>query len=99
VRVLRRLEAASAEPQELADLAQVAGLSRYHFLRTFKRVTGVTPHQWVLRARLRDAARRLTETRAPITEIALDVGFEDLSNFIRTFRAEFGMSPSRYRGR
>jgi AraC-like DNA-binding protein len=99
VRVLRRMEARSAEPHALADLARLAGLSPYHFLRTFKRVTGVTPHQWVLRARLRDAARRLVETRAPITEIALDVGFEDLSNFIRTFRAEFGVSPSRYRGR
>jgi AraC-like DNA-binding protein len=99
VRVLRHLETASDEPQALGDLARVAGSSRYHFLRTFKRVTGVTPHQWLLRARLRDAARRLAETRAPITEIALDVGFEDLSNFIRTFRAEFGMSPSRWRGR
>jgi AraC-like DNA-binding protein len=67
------------------------------FLRTFKRVTGVTPHQWVLRARLREAARRLAETRAPVTEIALDVGFEDLSNFTRTFRAEFGASPREYR--
>jgi AraC-like DNA-binding protein len=97
--VLRRLEAGSAEPHGLADLARIAGLSPYHFLRTFKRVTGVTPHQWVVRARLRDAARRLVETRAPITEIALDVGFADLSNFIRTFRAEFGVAPSRYRGR
>jgi len=52
----------------------VAGISRYHFLRTFKLVTGVTPHQWLLRSRLRDAA-----------------------NFVRTFRAEFGVSPGRYR--
>ena len=99
VRVLRLLEARSDEPHALTDLARTAGLSPFHFLRTFKRVTGVTPHQWLLRARLRDAARRLVETRAPITEIALGVGFEDLSNFIRTFRAEFGVSPSSYRGR
>ena len=45
-----------------------------------------------------DAARRLAATRRPVTEIALDAGFDDLSNFIRTFRAEFGVSPSRYRG-
>jgi AraC family transcriptional regulator len=77
----------------------VAGLSPFHFLRTFTRVTGITPHQWLLRARLHDAARRLVETRAPVTDIALDVGFDDLSNFIRTFRAEFGVSPTRYRGR
>jgi len=68
------------------------------FLRTFKRVTGITPHQWLLRGRLRHAAERLSSSREPITEIALDVGFDDLSNFIRSFRREFGVSPSRYRG-
>ncbi len=96
-RVLRHLESRIVEPHPLADLARVAGLSRYHFLRTFKRVTGVTPHQWLLRARLREAAERLVASRDPVTDIALRVGFEDLSNFIRSFRAEFGMSPSRYR--
>ena len=98
-RVLRRLEAQTAERHPLGDLARAAGLSPYHFLRVFKGVTGVTPHQWLLRARLREAAHRLATSRAPVTEIALDVGFDDLSNFIRTFRAEFGVPPSRYRGR
>lgn len=98
-RVLRHLEDTASEPHRLADLAQAAGLSRYHFLRTFKAVTGATPHQWLLRARLRDAARRLAMSKQPVTEIALDCGFDDLSNFIRTFRAEFGISPSRYRAR
>jgi AraC family transcriptional regulator len=98
-RVLRRLESRAVEPHPIADLARTAGLSRYHFLRTFKRVTGTTPHQWLLRARLRDAAQRLTSTRDPVTEIALDVGFDDLSNFIRSFRAEFGVSPRGYRAR
>lgn len=97
-RVIRELEGSIAEPHPLADLAQSAGLSRYHFLRTFKAVTGVTPHQWLIRARLREAARRLAASKQPVTEIALDAGFDDLSNFIRTFRAEFGASPSRWRG-
>jgi AraC family transcriptional regulator len=96
-RVLRYLESRIVEPHNLADLARIAGLSRYHFLRTFRCVTGVTPHQWLLRARLREAAQRLVASRDPVTDIALRVGFEDLSNFIRSFRAEFGMSPSRYR--
>ncbi len=96
-RVLRQLESRAEQPHSLTELARIAGLSRYHFLRTFRCVTGVTPHQWLLRARLRDAARRLVTSRTPVTEIALDVGFDDLSNFIRSFRAEFGVSPGRYR--
>jgi AraC-like DNA-binding protein len=96
-RVLRLLEAHRDERLSLAELARVAGLSRFHFLRTFKRVTGITPHQWVLRARLRDAAGLLAETSEPITSVAMDVGFDDLSNFVRSFRAEFGVAPSRWR--
>jgi transcriptional regulator GlxA family with amidase domain len=95
--VLRYMAARSAEPHTIAALASMAKLSPYHFLRSFKSVTGVTPHQWLLRARLQAAAGKLARTRAPVTEIALDVGFDDLSNFTRTFRAEFGTSPRQYR--
>lgn len=95
--VLRHLAAHSAEEHTTAGLARMAGISPYHFLRTFKQVTGVTPHQWLLRARLRDAAQRLATSRERITDVALDVGFEDLSNFVRSFRAEFGVSPRAYR--
>jgi len=95
--VVKYLEANAVQSLRLEDLAQMAGLSRYHFLRAFKTVTGVTPHQWVLRTRLRDAAQKLATCRSPVTEIALDAGFADLSNFIRSFRAEYGVSPRRYR--
>ncbi|HVN89472.1 MAG TPA: AraC family transcriptional regulator [Candidatus Binataceae bacterium] len=95
--VIRGMEASIDSPHPLGDLAAEARMSNYHFLRTFKAMTGVTPHQWLLRARLRDAAQRLVATNSPVTSIALDVGFDDLSNFIRSFRAEFGASPSRYR--
>jgi AraC-like DNA-binding protein len=95
--VLRYMAEHSAAPHTVAGLARMAKLSPYHFLRSFKAVTGVTPHQWLLRARLRAAAEKLAATRTPVTEIALDVGFEDLSNFIRTFRAEFGASPREFR--
>lgn len=81
----------------LDRLAGHAGLSPYHFLRTFERATGVTPHQYVLRARLRAATQRLVETRDKVVEIALDCGFSDLSNFNRAFRMEFGTSPLGYR--
>jgi AraC-like DNA-binding protein len=95
--VLRRLESSEDKPRTLGELAEASSLSPYHFLRTFKAVTGVTPHQWLLRARLREAARRLGAGRERITDIALESGFEDLSNFVRSFRAEFGMSPRAYR--
>jgi AraC-like DNA-binding protein len=96
--VLNHLGTRIAERHSIAELARVAGLSPYHFLRMFKQVTGVPPHQWLLRARLRRAAQRLLASRERITDIALEVGFEDLSNFVRTFRAEFGISPRGYRG-
>jgi AraC family transcriptional regulator len=97
-RTLRYLDDHIDEPHTIADLARMANLSPYHFLRTFKAVTGVTPHQWLLRARLREAACRLRESREPVTGIAFETGFEDLSNFIRSFRTEFGVPPQRYRG-
>ena len=95
--VLRRLESDFEAPHSLSELARSAGLSPYHFLRIFRRVTGITPHQWLLRARLRKAAQLLVTTGEAVTGIALDVGFEDLSNFIRSFRAEFGVAPRQYR--
>ena len=95
--VLRYMAEHSAAPHTVTGLASMAKLSPYHFLRSFKAVTGVTPHQWLLRARLRDAAEKLAATKVPVTDIALDVGFDDLSNFTRTFHAEFGASPRQYR--
>jgi AraC-like DNA-binding protein len=81
----------------LASLARDSRLSPYHFLRTFERLTGVTPHQYVLRARLRNAATRLVTEPRKVIDVALDSGFGDVSNFNRAFRAEFGVSPRAYR--
>jgi AraC family transcriptional regulator len=81
----------------LGTLAREAGLSPYHFLRTFERLTALTPHQYVRRARLREAAVRLKAGDGKILDVALDSGFGDVSNFNRAFRAEFGVSPGVYR--
>ncbi|HJZ20061.1 MAG TPA: AraC family transcriptional regulator, partial [Bradyrhizobium sp.] len=74
-----------------------AGLSAFHFLRLFANVIGVTPHQYLIRARLRRAARLLIEDARSITDIAYDVGFGDLSNFVRTFHRAAGVSPLKFR--
>ena len=95
--VIRHLEDHYHERLALADLARLADLSPFHFLRIFRATAGLTPHQYVLRTRLRAAAVALATTATPVTEIALASGFADLSNFIRSFRAEFAMAPSSYR--
>ena len=78
-------------------LAREAGMSPYHFLRTFRQVAGVTPHQYVLRTRLNRAAVRLRTCGEPISAIAFDAGFGDLSTFNRRFRRLMGCSPGAYR--
>jgi AraC family transcriptional regulator len=96
-RIARMIEREPEAPHELSVLAAEARLSRYHFLRTFAQLTGLTPHQYILRARLRRAATRLALGDVPVVDVALDCGFGDVSNFNHAFRAEFGMSPRKYR--
>jgi AraC-like DNA-binding protein len=96
---LRRIEAEAQERLALADLARDAAMSPYHFLRSFREVVGMTPHQFVLRTRLHRAAVRLRRSAEPISAIAFDAGFNDLSTFNRRFRRVMGMSPGAYRAR
>lgn len=91
------IDANSHKPIALDDAADRAGVSAFHFLRLFSEVLGVTPHQYLVRSRLRHAARRLADDDSPITDIAYDVGFGDLSNFVRTFHRAAGASPMRFR--
>lgn len=93
------IERSCRQPLALADVASAVGFSPFHFLRVFRKVTGTTPHQYLIGARIRLAARLLLETDRPVTEIAYDVGFEDLSNFVRTFHRAIGSSPRTYRRR
>ena len=94
---LDAIDAASDEPWALADLAELVGASPFHFARAFRTITGTTPHRYVISARIRRAAALLLDTQQRISDIALDVGFGDLSNFIHTFRREMGMTPRDFR--
>jgi AraC-like DNA-binding protein len=85
------------EPVDLQSTAAAAGVSAFHFLRLFSTVLGVTPHQYLVRGRLRRAAHLLAASDQPITDVAYDVGFGDLSNFVRTFHRAAGVSPRRFR--
>lgn len=91
------IDAHAEQEINLAAAASEAGLSPFHFLRIFTRVLGVTPHQYLVRARLRRAARLLTESERSVTEIAYDAGFADLSNFMRSFRRAAGVTPRDFR--
>jgi AraC-like DNA-binding protein len=87
----------SHEQLDLEAMAREVGLSSFHFLRLFANVLGVTPHQYLVRARLQRAARLLVDESRSITEVALEVGFNDVSNFVRTFHRAAGVSPRRFR--
>jgi len=96
-RSVRAIERDAATELGLEDLARAAGLSPFHFLRVFQQITGVTPHQYLRRVRLREAATRLRAEPGSISAIALSCGFGDLSAFNRAFRTEFGLTPTAYR--
>ncbi|MEM1125197.1 MAG: AraC family transcriptional regulator [Bacteroidota bacterium] len=86
-----------AAPWSLHDLADVACLSPYHLLRSFKHLQGCTPHQYQLRQRIAAAQAQLRQTNAPITAVALAVGFPDLASFSKAFKRHTGQTPSAYR--
>jgi len=91
------IDAHSHRQIDLEHAAAQAGISPFHFLRLFSSVLGVTPHQYLVRSRLRHAARLLADDGTSITDVAYDVGFGDLSNFVRTFHRAAGVSPRRFR--
>ncbi|WP_028671053.1 helix-turn-helix domain-containing protein [Saccharospirillum impatiens] len=96
-RVVEFIEQHVSQPLTLTDMADVTGLSDYHFARMFKQATGYPPHRYVLHRRLSQAQQLLAQTGLTMTEIAFHCGFGSSSHFSNRFRAETGISPSTYR--
>lgn len=90
------IEARCTETLRLADLAAVAGLSPYHFVRAFRARVGMTPHAWQLDARIR-RARVLLDQGMALADLALTLGFADQSHFQRAFRQRVAVTPRQYR--
>jgi AraC-like DNA-binding protein len=85
------------EPLSLADIAQSAILSRFHFSRLFKDATGVPPGRFLSAVRIYQAKRMLATTSVNVTDISFAVGFNSLGSFTNHFTDSVGISPSRFR--
>ncbi len=96
-RVLAYVEEHLAEDITVADLANVACLSIFHFTRAFAAATGVPPHRYVSQRRLESAKAMIATGRASLSEIAFDCRFSSQSSFTRAFRRATGMTPAEYR--
>lgn len=81
----------------LEDMAVTVCSSKYHFCRNFKKITGYSPYEYLVKYRINKAKSILEQTDMPIGEIAITVGFESTSNFIQTFKRLEGLTPLKYR--
>lgn len=84
-----------AERCSLTSISRKVGMSPFHFARTFSGLVGLSPHQYLLRLRLRNSAMMLRQG-ASVTTAALSSGFDNLAHFSRSFRRRFGINPSKY---
>ncbi len=96
-RVLDHIEGALGHPIDLAGLAKVAGLSRFHFSRAFHNAMGEPPLTYVQRRRLDMAKRLLRGSEMPLAQVAREIGFASASHFSDTFKRHTGLQPSQYR--
>jgi AraC family transcriptional regulator len=94
---LNFIEENYAHDLSLSELARVAEMSTFHFSREFKRATGSTPHQYLLKLRIGRAKDLLSKTEMPLVDIGFQTGFSHQSHFTRLFRKLTGTTPQSYR--
>jgi AraC family transcriptional regulator len=96
-RVIDYIQAHLGEATSLRRLAELAGLSPYHFARLFKRSTGRAPHQYVVWQRIERAKRLLAAGSLPLVQVAFRLGFPSQAHFTTVFRKHVGTTPGAYR--
>jgi len=89
------IQAHVTEDLALEDISEAANLSKYHFLRLFRKQFGITPHQYVVNCRI-NAARHALDTGDSLNDVVYRYGFADLSHFNRRFKRIYGMTPRQY---
>jgi AraC-like DNA-binding protein len=95
--IARFIDTHSDEKLTLDDIAEHAGMSRFHFCRSFRKMTGFSPMEYLNRVRIDKAAALLRENKMDITDVALTAGFDDPAYFCRLFKKMNGTSPSGFR--
>lgn len=98
-RIEEFLEADLGGNPAILDLARQCGLSASYFAEAFKRTTGISPHQWLLKRRIERAKSMLLKTNSTLASIALECGFFDQSHFSRVFARQEGCGPKEWRQR
>jgi AraC family transcriptional regulator len=96
-RTIEYIQAHLSSELTLASMARVACLSPYHFSRAFRKSTGISPHQYILRTRVETAKHLLRASHLSLSEIAFRVGFFDQSHLARHFKRRYGVSPRTFR--
>jgi AraC-like DNA-binding protein len=91
------IDARYADPLDTAALAAQAHCSEWHFVRSFKRAFGETPHQYLLTRRLERAAALLRSTDYTVATICMEVGLASVGSFTTAFRRAYGRTPTDYR--
>ncbi|MBN9554934.1 MAG: helix-turn-helix transcriptional regulator [Alphaproteobacteria bacterium] len=99
LRAKDRMDAASDEAWPVARLADISGVSKTHFAKSFKAAFGLPPHRYLLTRRLERATALLRDTNIPIIDIAFQTGWDSLGTFGRTFRDVLSASPSELRAK
>jgi AraC-like DNA-binding protein len=96
-RAIGHMKAHLADPLDLDGLAQIAAVSKFHFVRVFDETTGTTPHHFLSCLRIQRAKELLVKSGSPITDICLAVGYNSLGTFSTKFSELVGLSPQEFR--